>query len=215
MSDGDEVRTSSDTIPAEPIRLAHSIELARLETYALESVLRNDAMDEDVRVGKGLLLKVGSALLQLERVAEADAKVTIVLTQREAWAARDAVPITMQMGQAPVGLSLKRKLYVVILEYDTEDEAKGLLLELNRSEERRRENMRRADEEAARQVRDKVEAEVGRGSARSGPPDPTAEVTEGVLHPRRSGRRHKGRNRMSTKKESPTNAGSDEHTNSD
>lgn len=118
-------------------RFAHTIELTREEVFALESVLKNEVADEGVPVGKGLLLKLGSALLQQAGAGDTPAPVEMALSEREAWTARDCVPITMQIGHQPVGLTLKTKLYRLLLEYDTEEKAGETLKALEASERER------------------------------------------------------------------------------
>ncbi|MBI1971547.1 MAG: hypothetical protein HYS52_01715 [Candidatus Wildermuthbacteria bacterium] len=112
---------------------AKTIELTREETYALESVLKNDDTEEGVRVAKALILKIGSALMQQNQEGAESALVTIAMTEREAWLARDRIPITMQIGHQPVGLSIKKKIYRILLEFDTESKAGDMIRELDQS----------------------------------------------------------------------------------
>ncbi len=106
------------------------LELTREETYALESVLKNDDTEEGVRVAKPLLLKIGSVFVQQSQDGNELTPVTIALTEKEAWLSRDRIPITLQIGHQPVGLTLKKKLYRILLEFDTEAQAGELMEDL-------------------------------------------------------------------------------------
>ncbi|MBI3953634.1 MAG: hypothetical protein HY330_03890 [Chloroflexi bacterium] len=106
------------------------LELTREETYALESVLKNDDTEEGVRVAKPLLLKLGSAFIQQNQDGSELTPVTLALTEKEAWLARDRIPITMQIGHQPVGLTLKKKIYRILLEFDTEAQAGEVIEDL-------------------------------------------------------------------------------------
>lgn len=106
------------------------IELTREETYALESVLKNDDTEEGVRVAKPLLLKLGSAFIQQNQDGSELTPVTLALTEKEAWLARDRIPVTMQIGHQPVGLTLKKKIYRILLEFDTEAQAGEIVEDL-------------------------------------------------------------------------------------
>ncbi len=106
------------------------IELTREETYALESVLKNDDTEDGVRVARPLLLKIGSAFLQQNQDGSELTPVTITLTEKEAWLARDRIPITLQIGHQPAGLTLKTKLYKLLIEFDTEAQVGDVIQDL-------------------------------------------------------------------------------------
>ena len=106
------------------------LDLTREETYALESLLKNDDAEEGVRVAKPLLLKIGSAFVQQNEDGGELTPVPIALTEKEAWLARDRIPITLQIGHQPVGLTLKKKLYRILLEFDTEAQAGEVIEDL-------------------------------------------------------------------------------------
>ncbi|MSQ34167.1 MAG: hypothetical protein EXR60_07130 [Dehalococcoidia bacterium] len=107
------------------MQTSKTLELTREETYALESVLKNDEEEEGVHIAKHLLLKIGSAFVQQNQDGPdlSGTLVTIALTEKETWLARDRIPITLQIGHQPVGLTLKKKLYRILLEFDTEAQA--------------------------------------------------------------------------------------------
>lgn len=106
------------------------IELIREETYALESVLKNDDTEEGVHIAKPLLLKIGSAFLEQNQEGNESESVTLAITEKEAWLARDRIPITLQIGQQPVGLNLKKKIYHILLEFDTDAQAGDVVARL-------------------------------------------------------------------------------------
>lgn len=106
------------------------IELTREETYALESVLKNDDAEEGVRVAKPLLLKIGSAFLQQNQDGSELTPVTLTLTEKETWLARDRIPLTLQIGHQSVGLTLKTKIYRLLLEFDTEAQVGDVIADL-------------------------------------------------------------------------------------
>jgi hypothetical protein len=109
------------------------LELTREETYALESVLKNDDTEDGVRIAKPLLLKLGSAFLQQNQEGGELTPVTLALTEKETWLARDRVPITLQIGHQPVGLTLKKKLYRLLLDFDTDAQAGEVMKDLEAS----------------------------------------------------------------------------------
>lgn len=118
---------------------ARSTQFDPYELMALESVLSpSEVAAEGERAlaasvpSMELCRKIGSALL----VGHASRSPTeIALTEREAWALRERVGIFMAVGQRQdVGLSIKLKLYRLLLDFDTAAQT-GALVEVEHEEQ--------------------------------------------------------------------------------
>lgn len=66
---------------------------------------------------KELCLKIGSALLQ---AMESNGEVEIAINEHEGWALRERVSPFEQVATLPVGLSITKKLFGLLLEFDGE-----------------------------------------------------------------------------------------------
>lgn len=115
------------------------------ELMGIESVLAPSEAGAGAEAGKALpdtvpsrdlVRKIGSALLQAH---ESRGEVEVALTEREAWCLRERLSIFLSVGQrADVGLTVKLKLYGLLLEFDTA-RATGDLATADHEERGRRE----------------------------------------------------------------------------
>lgn len=92
------------------------------ELMALESVLTPSEVSTEAQKAqpqsaptRDLCLKIGSALLQSR---EQGGEVIMVLTEQEVWLLRERISVFMAIGsRSDVGLSIKLKLYGLLLDY--------------------------------------------------------------------------------------------------
>ena len=120
--------SKQEPAPAEQFAL-HMLELSAEEIYAIDLSVRNDDVEDDRRVAKPLLLRVGAAwMVMMEPTSPGT--IAISVTEPEAWLLRDRVPIMVMVGNKPVGLTLKAKLYRLLMQFDTERESAEVIKSL-------------------------------------------------------------------------------------
>lgn len=110
------------------------LELNQDECMVLTDRVRNDAADEGTPIGKAFVLKLSCAYLELMGEKPTDAKVTIWITEREAWLARSLVNSGDRTDRNPrLGVVLLRKLYTILAAFDAAEKT-GTVLDAEESD---------------------------------------------------------------------------------
>lgn len=105
------------------------IELTAYEVMLFTDRTTNGATDDGIEIGKKLLLKLGSAYLEMVGETAKVGTVTVWLTQREAWYARTLFNSGDRVdADSKLGIHMLRKLYAIILAFETA-EATGDVLD--------------------------------------------------------------------------------------
>ena len=118
----DENETTRESEPVEETFATHMLELSEDEIYLIDQYVHNDDTDDDRRIAKPLLRRVGGAWLSLLDNSDQQV-VSVSVTEREVWLLRERVPVMAMIGQKPTGLGLKKKIYRLLIQYDTERES--------------------------------------------------------------------------------------------
>lgn len=98
----------------------YTVAVTSHEVLAAEAVLKNDDREEMMLSCKALLLKLGSAFVsQQDRPDD----VMLAFTEAELWLLREKVPMSARVGSDPCGITLKKKVYAGLLEFDAAKKA--------------------------------------------------------------------------------------------
>lgn len=100
--------------------------LGAVEVICLADAVRNEDCDGDRPIGKALLLKLGSAYLELvgEHDLDSQTRVSVGVTEPETWLLRSKVQTgTVGIDKTVIGAGLLRKLYALLLEFNTPEAA--------------------------------------------------------------------------------------------
>lgn len=97
------------------------LDLTADQIRLLTDRVKNDAKDDDVVIGKPLLLKLGSAFLEMIQEAQPKAGTcALQITEREAWLLRALINSGDRTDKEPkLGILLLRKVYAILLAFDT------------------------------------------------------------------------------------------------
>lgn len=86
----------------------------------LELLYIDDKISEDVHdVGKELMMKLGSAIIML--IEENSETTVLPFSEDELWVVRNLATSSISVGNEPVGLSLKMKIYKALRELKSDD----------------------------------------------------------------------------------------------
>lgn len=85
------------------------IEITPDEAMAIDSLCKNEAISQDV------FLQIGEIILS-------GAPMKVAISEQDLWRIREAIPYSHMIGRAPVGLTLKKKVYECLLNMDMERE---------------------------------------------------------------------------------------------
>lgn len=97
------------------------LELTAMEVLLLTDRVQNDDKDEGRIVAKPLLLKLGSAYLEMIGEKPREGTCTIWVTEPEAWLARTKFNSGDRCDADPkLGIHLLRKLYAILLAFDAD-----------------------------------------------------------------------------------------------
>lgn len=95
------------------------LELSQMEVLLLIDRVQNDDKDEGQIIAKPFLLKLASAYLELVGNSTTTKKVTIYVSEREAWLARSKFNSGDRCDADPkIGIHMLRKLYALLLTFD-------------------------------------------------------------------------------------------------
>lgn len=104
--------------------LSRPLELSAMEVLYATDRVQNTDQDEGKPIAKRLLLKLGSAYLEMIGEQPKGGTITVHVTESEAWLLRSKLNSGDRCDADPkLGIHMLRKLYAILLAFDAADQA--------------------------------------------------------------------------------------------